>query len=390
MKAKLKRYTVADTVDGFVFSELEAKGLFGLSGKLVIQPEYQRHYIYGDGKKDVAVIDSLLKGYPLGLIYFNVDSANDKLEVLDGQQRITSVGRFVTGKFAIKVAGNEQVFSSLPTKEQQKILDSELLVYECEGTETEIKEWFQTVNIAGVALTKQELLNAIYSGPFITGAKAEFSNSQNSNMQKWASYIKGDPKRQEILAVALEWASSADGVSVDGYLAQHRGDAAITGLKNYFNSVIDWVSGVFIRPPDKEMRGLEWGRLYETYHSQSYNPAQLDADVGALRADPAVQDNKGIYEYLLSGKKDSKLLNVRLFDDKTKVAVYTQQTQKAEAAGVSNCPLCAVGENVNKSRIYKLDEMDADHVTGWSKGGDTDPENCEMLCVPHNRAKGNK
>lgn len=179
-------------------------------------------------------------------------------------------------------------------------------------------------------------------------------------------------------------------MSVDGYLAQHRGDTAITGLKNYFNSVIDWISSVFIRPPDREMRGLEWGRLYDTYHSQSYNPAQIDADVDALRADPAVQNNKGIYEYLLSGKKDSKLLNVRLFDDKTKVAAYTQQTQKAEGAGVSNCPLCAVGENVNKSRIYKLDDMDADHVTAWSKGGDTDLKNCEMLCVPHNRAKGNK
>lgn len=204
MNTELQKYSVEEILKGFVYNELEGKGLFGLAGRLVIQPEYQRHYIYGDGRRDVAVIDSLLKGYPLGLIYFNVNSGNDKLEVLDGQQRITSVGRFVTGKFAIKVAGKEQVFSSLPTNDQQKILDSELLVYECEGTETEIKEWFQTVNIAGVPLNKQELLNAIYSGPFITGAKAEFSNSQNANMQKWASYVKGDPKRQEILAEALE------------------------------------------------------------------------------------------------------------------------------------------------------------------------------------------
>jgi hypothetical protein len=388
VKTDLQRYTVADTIEGFVYNELEGKGLFGLAGKLVIQPEYQRHYIYGDGKKDVAVIDSLLKGYPLGLIYFNV--AGDGLEILDGQQRITSIGRFVTNKFAIKVAGKERLFLSLPKDDQQKILDSELLIYECEGTETEIKEWFQTVNIAGVPLNKQELLNAIYSGPFITAAKAEFSNSQNANMQKWSAYINGDPKRQQILEEALEWVSSAAGASVDGYLAQHRGDTTINGLKNYFNSVIDWITGVFIRPPDKEMRGLEWGRLYETYHSTSYNAAQIDADVNALRADPAVQNNKGIYEYLLSGKKDAKLLNVRLFDDRTKAAAYTQQTQKAQAAGVSNCPLCAVGDNANKTRIYKLNEMDADHVTAWSNGGNSDLANCEMLCITHNRAKGNK
>ena len=390
MNTKLRTYSVDEILKDFVYNELEGKGLFGLGGRLVIQPEYQRHYIYGDGKRDVGVIDSLLKGYPLGLIYFNVNNANDNLEVLDGQQRITSIGRFVAGKFAIKVAGKEQVFSSLPKDDQRKILDSELLVYECEGTETEIKEWFQTVNIAGVPLNKQELLNAIYSGPFITEAKAEFSNSQNANMQKWSSYIKGDPKRQEILAEALEWASAHEDMSVDAYLAQHRRDTQITGLKSYFTSVIDWVSGVFTRPPDKEMRGLEWGRLYDEYHSKSYNAAQVDADVDTLRADPAVRNNKGIYEYLLGGKTDPKLLNVRVFDEKTKAAAYTKQTQKAKSDGLSNCSLCAVGDNANKTRIYKPDEMDADHVTAWSKGGDTSLDNCEMLCVPHNRAKGNR
>ena len=390
MNTKLRTYSVKEILEDFVYNELEGKGLFGLGGRLVIQPEYQRHYIYGDGKRDVGVIDSLLKGYPLGLIYFNVNSANDKLEVLDGQQRITSVGRFVTGKFAIKVAGKEQVFSSLTNDDQQKILDSQLLIYECEGTETELKEWFQTVNIAGVPLNKQELLNAIYSGPFITKAKAEFSNSQNANMQKWSSYIKGDPKRQEILEEALEWISAAEGMSVDAYLAQHRRDTESTGLKNYFTSVIDWISSVFTRSPDKEMRGLEWGRLYEGHHSNSYNAAQIDADVDTLRADPAVQNNKGIYEYLLGGKTDTRLLNVRVFDEKTKAAAHTKQTQKAKDEGISNCPLCAIGDNANKTRIYKLDEMDADHVTAWSKGGDTSIENCQMLCVTHNRAKGNK
>jgi hypothetical protein len=388
VRTDLNRYTVEKVVEGFVYNELEGKGLFGLAGRLVIQPEYQRNYIYNDGKKDVAVIESLLKGYPLGLIYFNVVEAS--LEVLDGQQRITSVGRFVTGKFAIRVDGKEQTFGSLPTDAQQNILESELLVWHCQGTEKEIKDWYQTVNIAGVPLNTQEMLNAIYSGPFITKAKAEYSNSQNANMQKWSSYIKGDPKRQEVLAVALAWVSASAGVGVDAYLALHRQDWDIAELKTYFTSVIDWISSVFIRSPDKEMRGLDWGRLYEQYHSKSYNSAALNADVDALIGDPAVGSRKGIYEYLLGGKTDPRLLGIRFFDETTKAHAYQRQTKKATEAGESNCPLCAVGDNANKTRIYKQTEMDADHVAAWSKGGTTDLDNCEMLCVIHNRAKGNR
>jgi hypothetical protein len=380
VKTELNHYTVAQVVEGFVYNELEAKGLFGLAGRLVIQPEYQRHYIYGDGKRDVAVIDSLLKGYPVGLIYFNVQG--EGLEVLDGQQRITSIGRFVTGKFAIRVDGKEQTFSSLPLELQEKIRGSELLVYHCEGAEKEIKEWFQTINIAGVPLNAQELLNAIYSGPFVTKAKAEFSNSQNANMQKWSWYIKGDPKRQEILAVALEWVADSQSISVDAYLAQHRADTNITGLSSYFTSVIDWIGTLFIRSPDKEMRGLDWGRLYETYHSTAYNPAQVDVDVTALLSDPAVDSRRGVYEYVLGGKTDAKLLTIRIFDKQTK--------DQARAASASNCPLCAVGANANRTRIYRQDEMDADHVAAWSNGGATDISNCEMLCITHNRAKGNR
>lgn len=387
MKTELKHYTVEEIVRGFVYNELEAKGLFGLSGKLVIQPEYQRHYIYNDGKKDVAVVDSILKGYPLGLIYFNIEG--DQLEVLDGQQRITSVGRFVTGKFAIKVDGKEQTFSSLPKDEQRKIMDHDLLVYQCQGSEKEIKDWFQTINISGVELSPQELLNAIYSGKFITAAKAEFSNSQNANMQKWSSYIKGDPKRQEILAVALDWVASAKGVSIESYLATHRNEPEIAELKAYFTSVIDWVGSVFTRPPDKEMRGLEWGRLYETYHLTAYDPAKVDEDVERLLGDPAVHSRKGVYEYVLGGQKKPQLLTIRLFDEKTRAIAYQQQTKKAYDKKESNCPLCAIGDNSNKQRIYARNEMDADHVASWSKGGATDLANCEMLCITHNRAKGN-
>jgi 5-methylcytosine-specific restriction endonuclease McrA len=387
VKAELKHYTVEQVLEGFVYNELEGKGLFGLDGKLVIQPEYQRNYIYNDGKRDVAVIDSLLREYPLGLIYFNVEG--QMLEVLDGQQRITSVGRFVTGKFAIKINGKEQTFSSMTEHQQRTILDTRLDIYECDGTEDEIKAWFQTINISGVPLNKQELLNAIYSGPFITKAKAEYSNSNNANMQKWQSYVTGDPKRQQILEQALEWVASAQGLTIDAYLAQHRHDNDIAGLKTHFTTVIDWVGGVFTRPPDKEMRGLEWGRLYEEHHSTSYSGANLEDRVNELRGDAAVRNTKGIYEFLLGGENQPQLLGIRLFDDKDKRVAYEKQTKKAKTTGKSNCPLCAVGTNANMTRIYRADEMDADHVTAWSKGGATTLANCEMLCVSHNRAKGN-
>lgn len=393
MKTALNQYTVEQVLDGFVFNELEGKGLFGLGGSLVIQPEYQRHYIYGDGKRDVAVIDSMLKGYPLGLIYFSAGKdagGNDILEVLDGQQRITSIGRFLGGKFAVKVHGKEQVFSSLPPDTQDMLKGSTLLVYICDGTEAEIKQWFETINIQGVPLNKQELLNAIYSGPFITAAKREYSNSNNANLQKWQSYVRGDPKRQEILAVALQWVSSSQNVTADAYLALHRTDLDIKGLNTYFTSVIDWVSSVFVRSPDAEMRGLDWGRLYEEFHSRAYNPATLDAAVGKLLADDAVNNRRGVYEYVLGGESSPTLLDIRIFEKKDKGVAYQRQTQDAKQKGVSNCPLCAVGGDANGSRIYKQSEMDADHVTAWSKGGVTSLANLTMLCITHNRSKGNR
>lgn len=388
MKTELKRYTVAEICDGFLYNELEGKGLYGLNGDLVIQPEYQRNYIYNDGKRDVAVIDSLLKGYPLGLIYFNDNG--ERYEVLDGQQRITSFGRFVTGKFAIDRDGREHTFSSLSTEDRATVTESQLLVYVCTGTESEIKEWFQTINIAGVPLNDQELRNAIYSGPFVTAAKGEFSNSQNGLQQKWSHFVKGDPKRQQVLQVALEWVASAKGQSIEGYMAAHRQDTGISELKTYFATVIDWIDSVFTAPPDKSMRGLDWGGLYERYHRTSYKADQIDAHLQELLLDPAVKSRKGIYEYLLGGRTDPRLLDVRMFDGSIKTAAYAKQTRKAIADGVSNCPLCASGDNANRARIYKTTEMEADHVAAWSKGGVTSLENCEMLCVAHNRSKGNR
>jgi 5-methylcytosine-specific restriction endonuclease McrA len=389
MKTILKTtITVKEICDGFVYNELEGKGLFGLSGKLTIQPEYQRNYIYASdgGKKEMAVIQSVLKGYPIGLIYFNKVSDNN-LEVLDGQQRITSLGRFVSDKFAIKDAnGMEQYFGGMAKDKQTKILETKLLIYECEGTESEIKEWFKTINIAGVPLNDQELLNAVYSGPFVTLGKAEFSNSQNANIQKWSAYVSGSANRQEFLECALDWVSKGN---IGDYMSRHRFDKDINELKKYFNSVIDWVSSVFI-DVENEMRGLEWGRLYEKYHKKAYNPAKVSAEVQKLYADPYVKNRKGIFEYILGGSVDTKLLEVRVFDEATKKAVYATQTAKAEKKGVSNCSHCAIGHDANKAKIWSLSDMDADHVSAWSKGGKSDIKNCEMLCKTHNRAKGNR
>ena len=390
MKTELKQYKVSEICNGFLYNQLEGKGLFGLAGRLTIQPEYQRNYIYADGKRDVAVISSLLKGYPLGLIYFNKIS-EDNLEVLDGQQRITSFGRFVTDKFAIKdEIGLEQYFSGLAKDKQEKILNSEILVYECEGSESEIKEWFKTINIAGIPLNEQELLNAVYSGPFVTLGKEEFSNSQNANVQKWSAYVSGSVNRQDYWERALEWVAKSK-ENIGAYMSSHRFDKDIKEVKTYFNSVIEWVSTVF-EDVESEMRGLEWGRLYELYHDRPFDSKKLSHRVAELYSDPYVESKKGIFEYLLGGEQSSdlRLLSVRVFDENTKRTAYKRQTKDAEASGLSNCPVCATGHEGLKTKQWAYGDMDADHVTAWSKGGSTSPENCQLLCKSHNRAKGNK
>lgn len=387
-------WTVADICKGFVYNEIEGKGLFGLDSQLTIQPEYQRNYIYNDGRRDVAVINSILKRYPIGLIYF-VKTESGQYEVLDGQQRITSFGRFFTNQLSIiDDDGKEKRYHALSADKQKLFRETQLTIYVCEGEESEIKEWFETINIQGVPLNTQELLNAIYSGPFVTKAKEEFSNSNNSSKDKWAAYIKAEIKRQGFLERALQWISASKQMTVDGYMALHRHDTDIHELKTYFNSVINWASSMFTMV-EKEMCGLEWARLYETYHSKPLSVEKITQRVTKLYNDEndAVQDKKGIFEYVLGelcGDPHPELLNIRLFEKSVKKAAYDRQTLYAKAHGISNCPLCALAGNNNRTRIYTPKEMDADHVTAWSKGGKTDLSNCQMLCTTHNRAKGNR
>ena len=387
-------WTIGDICKGFQYNEYEGKGLYGLSGKLTIQPEFQRHYLYAEngGKKEVDVIQSVRNGYPLGLIYFS-KVGEDKYEVLDGQQRITSLGRFITEKFAwIDADGRPWYFTALNKDEQDKFLNTKLLIYVCEGTEKEIKDWFRTINIVGIPLNIQETLNAVYSGDFVTKAKEEFSNSNNTNINKWSKFIPGTAKRQDFLHTALSWISKdiGDCKRIEDYMAAHRNDNNINELKAYFTSVIDWITSVFDFNPEKEMCGLKWGELYERFHNTPYNPVEVAQKVRELYESFYVKEKKGIYEYILDGCQNTKLLNVRVFDEPTKKAVYAQQTAAAKEKGESNCPLCAIGHDANHTKIWDLKDMDADHVTAWSKGGATTIENCQMLCKTHNRAKGNR
>lgn len=387
METELKVYTVKELCEGFSYSETDGKGLYGLAGKLTIQPEYQRNYLYSENKseKEVAVIDSVLKKYPLGLLYFN-KLPDGRLEVLDGQQRITSLGRYLIGKFSVMKNGDPYKFKTLNEDERQLIENTKLLVYICEGTETEIKEWFEIINIGGIVLNDQEKLNAIYSGPFVSAARKEFSNKEDARIQKWSCYISGSANRQEYMQEALRWVSHDN---IKNYMQEHRRDTNINELKLYFNDVISWIERTFDNVYPK-MKGLNWGELYEKYHNNPYDHVEVSKKVKELYNDPCVKDNKNVFEYVLGGCKDTKLLNVRVFDENTKTRVYIRQTDEAKEKHISNCPLCAIGHDANKEKIWTQKEMDADHVLAWSKGGATDESNCQMLCKTHNRAKGNR
>ena len=319
MEATLHIYTVKELCEGFTYSDLDGKGLYGLAGKLTIQPEYQRNYLYSENnsEKEAAVIDSVLNKYPLGLLYFN-KLPDGRLEVLDGQQRITSLGRYLIGKFSHIKNGDPYKFKSLNEEEKKRIEDTKLLAYICEGTESEIKEWFEIINIGGIKLNDQEKLNAIYSGTFVSLARKEFSNKDDSHIQKWGCYISGSANRQEILQEALRWVSHGN---IKDYMQEHRRDTDINELKLYFNDVISWIEQTFDDVYPK-MKGLNWGELYEKYHTTPYDHIKVSEKVEELYNDPCVQDKKNVFEYVLGGCKDTKLLNVRIFDDNIKRRVY--------------------------------------------------------------------
>ena len=354
---------------------------------LCLRPEYQREYVFGDKQRN-AVIDTVMKGFPLGLMYWSKVSDN-QYECLDGQQRSISICQYANSDFPIKVNGNDRFFHNLTPEEQQVILDYELEIRVCEGTEEEKLAWFRTINIAGVTLTNQELLNATYTGTWLADAKNYFSK-RNCVAGKMADgYIKGNPIRQDYLEKALGWIADRDNLeSGQMYMAIHQHDADANDLWLYFQEVISWAKRMFPNMDKKLTECQDWGILYNKYKQKAYNTNEMRTLIDKLLQDEDVTKQTGIIPYVLSDrtKHDEKVLSIRAFTEQMRRRVYERQTASARQNGTSNCPFC---ENQNIQTIYAFNEMQGDHVIPWSQGGRTVEDNCQMLCQKCNNDKSN-
>jgi hypothetical protein len=347
------------------YSDNDDLGVRAYGDKLDVRPPYQREFVYKDKQRD-AVIDTVAKGFPLNVMYWAVTD-DESFEIIDGQQRTISVCQFVEGDFAMPVFGlpETRYFHNLTEDEKNRILDYELTVYLCSGTDSEKLEWFKVINIAGAELTAQELRNAVYSGPWVTDAKRYFSKNGCPAYGLGGDYMTGTPIRQDYLETVIKWINDGD---IEGYMAkkQHKPDA--TELWLYFQSVIAWVKATF---PEhrKEMKSVDWGTLFNKFKDVEYDPAKLGERVADLLADEDVTRKKGVYPYVLDGQE--RHLSIRQFTDNQKREAYERQK------GI--CPAC--GEH------FELAQMQADHVTPWHLGGKTIASNCRMLCADDNRKK---
>lgn len=364
MKIDLKNVKVSEIVEAY--EDKAEEGVRGYGGRLNIRPAYQREFIYKDKQRN-EVIHTVRKGFPLNTMYWVV--AGDGYELMDGQQRTISVCQYVQSDFSILVNGSPMFFHNLTAEKKQQILDYELSIYVCEGTDGEKLDWFKIINIAGEKLTDQELRNAIYTGPWLADAKGWFSRTGCPAYQIGEKYVNGSPIRQDYLETALEWIS---GGKIEDYMSTHQHDADASALWQHFQAVLDWVKRTF---PEyrKIMKGLEWGRFYTEHGSRKdLNAATLEKRVKELIEDDEVDSKKGIYEYLLTGNE--KTLSLRTFSDKVKATQYEKQQ------GI--CPVC--------KKQFAIGQMEADHIVPWNKGGKTEPKNCHMLCMLCNRTKSGK
>jgi len=363
MKIELKSIPIRALTDAY--ADKADQGVTGYGGRLNIRPAFQREFVYKDKQRD-EVINTVRKDFPLNTLYWAV--AGDGFELMDGQQRTVSICQYVQGDYSVVIDGSPRYFHNLTPEKQAQILDYELSVYVCEGTEGEKLDWFKIINIAGEKLTNQELRNAIYTGPWLADAKRWFSRSGAPAYQIGDKYVSGTPIRQEYLEKALDWISAG---KVEDYMSQHQHDTDAQELWQYFQAVIGWVQRIF--PTYRSlMKGLDWGEFYNTYKDAPLNAAKLEQRIAALIEDDEVNSKKGIYEYLLTGGE--KTLSLRAFDQKTKVTAYEKQK------GI--CPVC--------QKHYEIGAMEADHIVPWSKGGKTVSENCQMLCQLDNRTKSGK
>ncbi|MBR0482692.1 DUF262 domain-containing protein [Candidatus Saccharibacteria bacterium] len=365
MKIELQKIKVKDVYDGYKDSNEE--GVVGYGGKLDIRPKFQREFVYKDAQRN-AVIDTIRKEFPLNVMYWSVVKDDDGnivgYEILDGQQRTISFCQYLQGDFSI----NNKYFHSLTNDERAQIENYDLYIYICDGTDSEKLEWFRTINIAGEKLTDQELRNAVYAGPWLTDAKRHFSKTGCAAYGLAEKYMNGSPIRQDYLQSALKWISDGN---IEEYMSRNQFNENASELWQYFQTVIAWIQTLF---PNyrKEMKGVEWGELYNKYHSYKYDAQKMEEAIVRLMQDEDVTAKKGIYAFLLGG--DERNLNIRAFTDNMKREAYERQR------GI--CSIC--------KEHFEIDEMEADHITPWSQGGKTISENCQMLCQNCNRQKSDK
>lgn len=366
MKIELHEISIRDITNAY--SDKGIDGVSGYDGKLNIRPAYQREFIY-DEKKRNAVLDTIKKRFPLNVMYW-VKNDDDTYEVMDGQQRTISFCQYVNSDFSL----NSKFFHNLTQVEKDQILNYKCMVYLCEGTDLEKLDWFKTINIAGEQLTAQELRNAVYTGPWLSDAKIKFSKPNCAAYLLAKDYVNGSPIRQELLETAISW---INGGSIEQYMAIHQHDPNANGLWTYFKNVIDWVQLTFTKYR-KEMRGINWAELFNTYHSNTYNTIDFENKIAELYLDDEVTNKKGIYLYMLDGLE--KHLSLRAFSDLQKLHVYNAQGGK--------CPRCSSMNKPTKDKVWKIEEMEGDHITPWHEGGKTEESNCQMLCRTCNREKG--
>jgi hypothetical protein len=360
MKVKLVEVTVEELAKGY--EDNQEDGVVGYDGKLDIRPPYQREFIYKDKQRD-AVIDTLIKGFPLNVMYWATNK-DGSYEIIDGQQRTISISQYVNSDFSF----NGRFFHNLQDDEKEKILNYKLTIYHCSGTDSEKLAWFKTINIAGEQLTNQELRNAVYSGTWVTDAKKYFSKSGCVASSIGKDYLTGSPIRQDYLETVLKWISKG---KIEEYMGKNQKLPSARREWQYFQSVITWVSTTFTKKR-KFMKGVEWGPLYDEFHQKSFDPSKIESETQKLILDDDVTAKKGIYQYILTRKE--KYLSIRVFSDAIKHKVYEKQK------GI--CPIC--------KEKFEFNEMEGDHIKPWHKGGKTLEENCQMLCKDCNREKSGK
>jgi len=369
MKITLRSIKVSELIAGF--ENKAEEGVRGYGGRLNIRPPYQREFIYKEKQRN-EVIHTVRKKFPLNTMYWVKIGDND-FELMDGQQRTISICQYVAGDFSVEIDGSPMNFGNLTGNKQQEILDYELSIYVCEGTDSEKLDWFKIINIAGLRLTEQELRNAIYTGTWLADAKRWFSKIGAPAVQEGREkLVNGSTNRQEVLETALDWIS---GGKIDDYMSEHQRDKDAQELWQHWQAVFAWVKRVFPNQDSaraKLMKGLPWGKFYNEHKDDKLNAAELEQRIVQLIDDDEVDSKKGIYEYLLTG--NDKTLSLRTFDEKTKQKIYAKQD------GI--CPVC--------NKHFKFEEMEADHILPWSGGGKTIPENCQMLCKLDNRTKSGK